>query len=139
MKVAVFFAVGAFLALSACEPVKPLTDYRPVVDPARTNQAKFERDLVECRNLAIKVEADYKARQQKEMGQNMMVGIVAGALLGAAVGNSDYAAAGALYGGAAGAAAGDYTHDLVTYGPRRIVDRCMAERGHRILNDIGRG
>jgi len=46
---------------------------------------------------------------------------------------------GAASGMAAGAATNDYSYDLVTYGPRRVVDRCMAERGHTILNDIGRG
>ena len=46
---------------------------------------------------------------------------------------------GAASGMAAGAANNDYTQDLVKFGPRRIVDRCMADRGHTILNDIGRG
>lgn len=128
-------------ALSACVPAEPLQEYRPVVDPARTNARKFEADLAACRNIALKLEADYKKRAEEEMAANLMVGLLAGAVLGAAAGGDmNYAAAGAAYGAAAGAAApGDYSRDLVKFGPRRVVDRCMAERGHAILNDVGRG
>lgn len=128
----------AVFLVAACV-TEPLADYRPVVDPARSNSAKFEKDLVACRNLALKVEADYKKRQGDEMMTNMVVGALLGAAVGAAVGNSDTAAYGAAAGAAGGAAAGDYDQDLVKFGPRRIVDRCMADRGHSILNDIGRG
>ena len=76
--------------------------------------------------------------------QNMLVGLIAGALVGAAVGSgSDYqgdlAAYGAVSGMAAGAESNDYTYDLVKFGPRRIVDRCVADRGHKVLSDIGKG
>lgn len=134
----------AIVALAACEAPQQLSDYRPVVDPAKSSPAKFENDLTACRNIAIQVEADYKERQQKEM----VSGLIAGALIGAATGaiagggsshKSDYILAGTAVGAAGGAASGDHTYDLVKYGPRRIVDRCMAERGHAILNDIGRG
>lgn len=115
-----------------------LVDYRPVVDPSRSSPAKYERDLVECRNIAIQAEAEYKERQEKEMAQNMMAGLIVGAIAGAAIGdNGRSAAAGAAYGTAAGMAATDT--ELAAGGPRRIVDRCMAGRGHAILNDIGKG
>jgi len=73
-----------------------------------------------------------------------MAGLLVGAITGAVVGGgSNYqgelTAYGAASGMAAGAAANDYSYDLVTFGPRRVVDRCMTERGHTILNDIGRG
>ena len=127
------------VTLSACAPVQPLAEYRPVVDPGRSNPAQYESDLTACRSVATQVEADYRQRQSEEIGRNLMIGLLLGAATGAVVGgNSDWAAYGAASGMAAGAGAGDYTHDLVTYGPRRIVDRCMADRGHRILNDIGR-
>jgi outer membrane lipoprotein SlyB len=126
--------------LSACVQAEPITEYRPVVDPGRTNAAKFEKDLQACRAIAVRVEADYKKRQEEQMAANMMAGLLVGAIAGAAIGDSgDYIAAGAAYGAAAGAATNDYGYDLVKYGPRRIVDRCMSERGHVILNDIGRG
>jgi outer membrane lipoprotein SlyB len=127
------------LAISGCA-TQPLSEYTPVVDPAKTKPQKFEADLTDCRAIALKVEADYKERQKQEMGTQIIVGLIVGAALGAAIGDSDYALAGAAYGAAAGAATpGDYTHDLVKYGPRRVVDRCMTERGHAILNDIGKG
>lgn len=132
--------VSAALVLSACVQVEPLAEYRPVVDPGRTNGAKFESDLQACRSIATRVEADYKKRQEEQMAANIMAGLLVGAIAGAAIGDSsDYIAAGAAYGAVAGAATNDYGYDLVKYGPRRIVDRCMAERGHVILNDIGRG
>lgn len=128
-----------FCALAACDAPVQLADYRPVVDPGRTDMARFESDLVACRTIATGVEADYRRRQQEEAGRNLLVGLLVGAIAGAAVGgNSDWAAYGAAAGAASGVAAGDYTHDLVTYGPRRVVDRCMVERGHRVLNDAGR-
>lgn len=72
------------------------------------------------------------------MAQNMMAGILLGAVAGAAIGDSgNYAAAGAAYGAGAGVAATDT--ELAQGGPRRIIDRCMADRGHTILNDLGRG
>lgn len=132
------------VALAGCEPVQTLSEYRPVIDPKARSSRHYETDLVECRDIALKVEADYKKRASDEMAANLFAGLLVGAVAGAVVGNntgnqSDYIAAGAAYGAAAGSVSGDYTHDLVTYGPRRVVDRCMAQRGHVILNDIGRG
>lgn len=130
--------------VAACEAPQQLTDYRPVVDPAKSDPGKFENDLVACRNIAVQVEAEYKKRQQQEA----VAGLIAGALVGAATGaiagggsshKSDYILTGTAIGAAGGAASGDHTFYLVKYGPRRIVDRCMADRGHTILNDIGRG
>ncbi len=134
----------AALSLSACEPVQPLATYRPTVDTSKVRPAKFERDLEACRAIATKVEADYKARQEKEMAQQMVAGLVVGALAGAVAGNNsgmhnDYIVAGAAAGALAGTQSGDYDHDIVTYGPRRVLDRCMAGRGYEILSDLGRG
>lgn len=130
--------------LAACEPPEQLTDYRPVVDPGRTNAAKFESDLVACRNIAVTVEADYKKKQTDQMVAGLIAGALVGAATGAVVGNNtgyknDYILAGTAAGAAGGAASTDYSYDLVKFGPRRIVDRCMADRGHSILNDPGRG
>jgi len=139
-------AVGlmSVLAMTGCAELEPLTEYRPVVDAERTNMPRFESDLEACRAVAIQVEADYRQRQQEQMGANIMAGLMVGAITGAVVGGgSNYqgelTAYGAASGMAAGAAANDYSYDLVTFGPRRVVDRCMTERGHTILNDIGRG
>jgi hypothetical protein len=134
------YVVG-FLALCACEPIQTLDEYKPVVDLSRVSAKRFDADLAQCREVAKTAEADYQQRAQKEATNNMVAGLIVGALVGAAAGdNGRYIGAGAAYGGLAGAGAqGDYDHDLVTYGPRRIVDRCMADRGYHILNDVGRG
>lgn len=131
-------------ALVACEEVEPLSKYTPIVDPAKVSQSKLNSDLDACRAIALKVEADYKERQKRQMMQNMVAGLIAGAITGAVVGSGthhqgDYIAAGAGAGAAAGAGSSDYTYDLIKYGPRRVVDRCMNDRGYTILNDIGRG
>jgi uncharacterized protein YcfJ len=134
----------AVAMVSACVQQQPLTDYRPVVDPKAKASRHYEANLRDCRQIALKVEADYKKRASDEMAANLFAGLLVGAVAGAVVGNNtgmqgDYIAAGAASGAAAGAVGGDYTHDLVTYGPRRVVDRCMMERGHAVLNDIGKG
>ena len=129
--------VSLVVSLAGCVQ-EPLSQYRPIVDPAKSSPAKFERDLAACRNVGLSAEAVYKKRQQEEMGRNMMAGILVGAIAGAAIGDtSGYAASGAAYGAGAGMAATDT--ELAQGGPRRIIDRCMADRGHVVLNDIGRG
>ena len=135
MKTTVYAALIG-LGLSGC--VEPLAEYRPVVDPSMSSPAKFEKDLAACRAVATQAETEYKARQEKEMGQNLLAGLLVGAVAGAAVGgNSDWAATGAAYGAASGVAATDT--ELAVGGPRRIIDRCMTQRGHAILNDLGAG
>tara|TARA_B100000768_G_scaffold76804_1_gene73194 strand:+ start:254 stop:658 length:405 start_codon:yes stop_codon:yes gene_type:complete len=125
----------AAVSLSGC--VQTLEDYRPVVDPGAKSSNQYERDLAACYNVAKQAEAAYQKRQEEEMGANLIAGVLAGALIGAALGNSDTAGASAIYGGAAGVASTDT--ELATGGPRRIIDRCMGDRGHKILSDLGRG
>jgi len=128
--------VVTLCALSGC--VQTLEEYRPVVDSGASNSGRYERDLAACYSIAKKAEAEYQKRQQDELGANLIAGVLAGALVGAAVGdNSDWAKTGAVYGAAAGAANTDT--EMAVGGPRRIIDRCMTDRGHRILSDFGRG
>ena len=69
------------------------------------------------------------------MAANILVGVIGGAVIGNAYGhNGGY---GAAYGAAAGAAATDT--DLAANGPARIIDRCLAGRGHNVLSDLGKG
>ena|GEM_PF-316676 len=119
--------------LSGC--VAPLAEYTPIVDT--TNPAKFASDLGQCRIIAGRAEADYIAKQNEAAGANIMAGILLGAIIGGAVGGNDYIGYGAANGAIAGAASTDT--ELAYGGPRRIIDRCMAGRGHKILNDLGRG
>jgi hypothetical protein len=128
--------VVTLCALSGC--VQTLEEYRPVVDSSATNSGRYERDLAACYSIAKQAEAEYQKRQQDELGANLIAGVLAGALVGAAVGdNSDWAKTGAVYGAAAGAANTDT--EMAVGGPRRIIDRCMTDRGHRILSDFGKG
>ena len=127
----------AALALSACT-TQTLDEYRPVTDPAARTAARYDADLAACRQIAAAAEADYRQRQDEQMGANIVAGLLVGALLGAAVGDSgDWAAYGAAHGAVAGAASTDT--ELAQGGPRRIIDRCMSERGHAVLSDLGRG
>ena len=64
----------------------------------------------------------------------MTIGLIVGAIAGAAVGSvSGDAGDGALEGGLA-----ETDYDPVT-SPRKIVDRCMKNRGYEILSDLGKG
>lgn len=128
--------ITSLVLLTACEQ-QTLQEYRPVVDPAKSNPAKFEQDLAQCRAIATQAEANYKQQQNQQLTGQVIAGAVVGGLIGAAFGNSDWAAAGATYGAASGVAATDF--EQAHGGPRRIIDRCMTERGHRILSDLGRG
>ena len=124
------------LLFSAC--VAPLEEYRPVTDPAAKNAGRYEKDLAACYQVAKSAEAAYQKRQQEEMGANLMAGLLVGAVAGAAIGDSsDWAAYGAASGAAAGMSATDT--ELAVGGPRRIIDRCMTERGHKVLSDLGKG
>ena len=138
-----YFLLFAF-CLYGCS-TESLVDYQPVIDTHNTDMSTYNIDLDQCVNLALRVEADYKKRQEEQMLSNMMAGIIAGALVGGVAGSYDGdagsgAAAGAAYGAALGAASEtDYERDFIKFGPRRVVDRCMANRGYNILNDVGRG
>ena len=59
----------------------------------------------------------------------MTIGLIVGAIAGAAVGGT----LGTLEGGLA-----ETDYDPVT-SPRKIVDRCMKNRGCEILSDLGKG
>ena len=138
------FCVFTILTLSACASTDTLVEYSPIVDKQQTDMKKFNKDLVGCKSLALDVQADYKKRQSDQAMSNMIAGAFAGALTGAIVGSgssyqSDLTAYGAAAGATSGAAVNDYTNDLVKFGPRRVIDRCLVNRGHTLLNDIGRG
>lgn len=128
-------ALAALPLMAACAAPEQVVTYRPVVDGTG---AAYERDLVQCQAIATQAEADYLRRQNAEMGANIITGLLVGAVVGQAVGgNSDWTAYGAASGAASGMSATDT--ELAHGGPRRIVDRCLAGRGHRVLSDMGRG
>lgn len=138
MKRIAFLGLAAAMTLSACAtPSATLPTYAPVVDPGAPNAHRYPADLKQCQLLAQQAEQKYIEEQNAELGANIVGGILVGALLGAAVGNSDTAGWGAGYGAASGIAATDF--ETAHGGPRRIIDRCLAGRGHQPLSDLGRG
>lgn len=129
------FAIAILPAMAACTAPETLTEYRPVVD---ASGAQYEADLAQCQAIATQAEAEYKRKQSEEMAANVIAGLLVGAVVGQAVGgNSNWTAYGAANGAAAGAASTDT--ELAHGGPRRVIDRCLAGRGHRVLSDLGRG
>jgi hypothetical protein len=100
--------------------------YRPIVDPARSDMARFDSDLAECREIADKGPG---------AGGAAAVGAVAGYAVGQvaarATGHSGVAnevgRGGAVVGGAKGAGAG-------ARGKRAIIRNCLTGRGHAVLN-----
>ena len=127
-----YFVLTTALLAGCAAQQQPLDDYRPVIDPARVDMAKFERDLPECREIGRKVFAEHAKKARDEMFASILIGAAFGAASGAMI-NNDYASAGAV-GGAAGAAAGSlYRQGDLERGPKVIVDRCMVNRGHEIL------
>ena len=137
-------ATGSMLVLgvAGCRTTEPLTEYRPVVDTYNVDMAAFENDLFECRNLGLRVQAEYERKNKKEREEATLGGLVIGALAGAVIGSvtgdaGDGAAIGATFGLLEGASA-ETTYDPVK-GPRLIIDRCMKNRGYEVLSDMGVG
>lgn len=130
------------LALAACGYQPSLGDYRPVVDSYNTDMAAYEADRGQCVAVAMQAQAEYERQQRLKRESNMTIGLIVGAIAGAAVGSvSGDAGDGAVVGGTLGALEGglaETDYDPVT-SPRKIVDRCMKNRGYEILSDLGKG
>ncbi len=132
-------------------PRMNLNTYAPVIDVAGNNYdpGTYNNDLAACRQLGITVQARYdeqRQSEQKQAAQTALLGAAAGAVLGSVLGsgrNNTAVTTGALYGGALGAAVGvegiDYSRTLAKFGPTGIVDRCMTDRGYKILSAEGYG
>ena len=71
-------ALVALLLTTAC--VAPLESYRPVTDPAAKAATHYDADLQACYAVAKAAEAEYQQRQEKEMTEKMMAGILIGAV-----------------------------------------------------------
>lgn len=126
------YLLTAALALTACT-TETLATYEPVVDRPGN---RYAADLAECRALGATAEAEYTRRMGNEMAANLILGALAGAAIGGSYGDS-YVNDAALYGAMSGVGATDT--EQAYGGPRRIVDRCLASRGHTVLSDVGRG
>ena len=129
-----------------------IVHYAPVIDVKGQGYdlATYHNDLDECRVLGMKVQMAYEDQRRREQEAQAQAAIV-GALVGAAVGhglaqhNDNHAGRGATVGALAGAAVGsdtspvDYSHTMAKFGPTAVVDRCMSDRGYRILSAEGYG
>lgn len=93
-----------------------LTSYAPVIDVKGQgyDMADYQQDLNECRMLGVRVQAAYEAQQKKERDDAKKAAIV-------------------------GAGNLDYSRDITKFGPTSIVDRCMTDRGYKILSAEGFG
>jgi hypothetical protein len=104
--------------------------YQPVVDPKGVDNAKYQQDLAECRQLAEQVNPYERAA----------VGTAIGAIGGAALGAVTGAVVGSPGAGAAiGAGAGGLTGAAVGGGggveqQKKIIDNCLKNRGYAVLN-----
>jgi uncharacterized protein YcfJ len=103
----------------------------PLVDPALiTDRERFDRDLAQCRDLAV---ANTARDQALTTGvEGAAAGAAFGALLGLAVGVKPgrVAPAGALGGGIGGLGAGAVNQEA-TY--QQIYRNCMIGRGWQVL------
>ena len=155
------FAVLAPLAaglvlLAGCQSTGPqrinIVQYAPVIDVKGQGYdvATYYNDLEECRYLGMRVQATYEEQRSREQQAQAQAAVI-GALVGAAAGhglaqhNDNHAGRGATAGALAGAAIGastspvDYGHTMAKFGPTAVVDRCMSDRGYKILSAEGYG
>ena len=134
--------IAVTIGLAGCGYQPSLSDYRPVVDSFTTDMAAYEADRGQCVSVALQAQAEYERQQREKRESNMTIGLIVGAIAGAAIGSaSGDAGDGAIVGGTMGALEGglaETEYDPVT-SPRKIVDRCMKNRGYEILSDMGKG
>ena len=109
-------AVSTIL-ISAC------TRQQIIIDPAGVDQARYQQDLAECKQLAEQV--DQKA------GQGAVAGAVISGAIGAILGDrrdaERLAGVGAVSGGASGAAHTRQEKNMV-------IKNCLRNRGYKVLN-----
>lgn len=101
-------------------------EYTPVVDGVQN--AKFNTDLTECRNLARQAQG----AQESQILTQAVVGALAGAAAGAVISGNQYGMTG--YGARAGVVSGTAqgAGGALNTG-KRIIINCMIGRGHRVL------
>ena len=123
MKKVVTIAVAAAL-LAGC--AAPMHSYQPLVD-GDTTSTQYQRDLEECRAYAMS-----KPSAENSAAVGAIVGALAGVALLALGGGrggwgNEVAAVGAAMGGVQG-------YNEGAQGQQNVVKRCLAGRGHRVLD-----
>ena len=123
MKKVVTIAVAAAL-LAGC--AAPMHSYQPLVD-GDTTSTQYQRDLEECRAYAMT-----KPSAENSAAVGAIVGVLAGvALLALGGGRGGWGNEVAAVGAAAGAVQG---YSEGAQGQQNVVKRCLAGRGHRVLD-----
>jgi hypothetical protein len=132
IKVSVFFAALLIPALALGQGKIIQYNEDPVVDVPKGEEAKYQQDLQECRDMAAKAEGNKKAGVKT----GRRVGVIAGAAGGALTGEG--VVKGAAIGGAAGGVSGR------TAGAMRdstdagfVVRKCLDGRGWTVLDYDG--
>jgi outer membrane lipoprotein SlyB len=119
------FLIALVAGLAGCAQ-----SYQPVVDPKGVDNAKYQQDLAECRQLAEQVNPYERAAVGTAIGA--IGGAALGAVTGAVVGSPGAGAAiGAGAGGLTGAAVGGGTG---VEQQKKIIDNCLKNRGYAVLN-----
>jgi len=107
--------------------------WTPTVDTyGDPNAWRLSQDQAECRQLALGVSGSSTRKTAEGAGIGALLGAAAGAAIGAAANNPGAGAAiGAVAGGATG---GGYQAYSSNASFQRAYERCLRERGHRVLN-----
>jgi outer membrane lipoprotein SlyB len=119
MKTAIVLTLALALGVAGCA-------YRPVVDPKRTDMAKYETDLVECRQVAEQAPGG-GAGALVGAGAGYAVGQVFARTTGRANVANEAGRGAAVLGAAGGAGAG-------ARNKRQVIKNCMIGRGHAVLD-----
>lgn len=61
------FLMGLALILSGCTSTDTLALYQPVTDPKFTNPPEFQSDVTECREIALRLQKEYKKRRTEQV------------------------------------------------------------------------
>ena len=138
MKRLVLLSATALVLASCATPGAEGVSWQPQIDPQGVNQAKFEKDLAECRSYA---DANPTTNGNKEAGKKALTyGVLgAGAMGVAAIATGGLAllpamavsmattgGTAALVGGATGKVEGNMKY-------QGIVDNCLKGRGYKVL------
>mgnify|MGYP001813217908 FL=1 len=106
-------------------PIACTTTDEIIIDKKGVDMARYEQDLAECRSYSTDVKTGEKGVRGAASGA--VVGGAIGAITDGSDGAAKGAGVGAVTGGARGLSQGEQREV-------RVVKRCLAGRGYRVLN-----